>query len=234
MILILWCTGLPVIMNPANSIAVGYTQVVNANLYFGSWATFGCILWICGSLARIVYGLDIAARATPMVKSRQGKWYALVAASVVVMGASIRVFKAFDCSLDVMKKAPTCKQTKFAISAGVIGTLFSIMFSLFQAQFNIPRQTEWAAAFGNLIIWVLGLIFITFGEGPGHSIGNLYFATWGSFILSILIFGECWREYMGLREEAANPSYDEEVQDPTMQDVPMEGGIANVSEEDDL
>jgi hypothetical protein len=219
-------------MNPENSIAVGYTQVIDANLYFASWGTFACILWICGSLAKLLYGFDIAATATPIVKSRQGKWYALVAASIIVMGASIRVFRAFECSLEVMKKAPTCRQTKFAISAGVIGTFVSVLITIFQANYNMAQKHEWFGSIAMLITWTFGLVYITFGEGPGHAIGNLYFATWGSFVLSILIFAECYREYLAIREQAANPftiSDDEVQEEPTMQDIPIVEG-----EDDDV
>jgi hypothetical protein len=209
-------------MNPRNSIAVGYTQVVDANLYFASWGTFACVLWICGSLAKLLYGFDIASRAAPIVKSRQGKWYALVAGSIIVMGASIRIFLAFECSLDAMQKAPTCRQTKFAISAGVIGTLASAMFTIFQNSYTIMREHEWAGSIVMLITWTFGLVYITFGEGPGHSIGNLYFATWGSFVLSVLIFAECCQEFLAIRQQAANPSpSSDEVHESTMQDIPM-------------
>lgn len=220
LLIAIWCAGLPVIMNPANSIAVGYTTVTNANLYFASWGAFACVLWICGSLAKLLYGVDLVAQATPIVKSRKGKWFALVASSIIVMGASIRVFKAFDCTLEVMKKAPTCKQTKFSISAGVIGTCASVLNTLFQANFGVVREHEWAGSIVMLIIWSFGLGFVTFGEGPGHSIGNLYFATWASFVLSILLFAENYLEYLAAKEQAANPTSTEEVPEP-MDDVPI-------------
>lgn len=64
-----------------------------------------------------------------------------------------------------------------------------------------------------VIIWSFGLGFITFGSGPGQNIGNLYFATWGSFILSVLLAGESIREYLGVQEQA-NSGYDGEVESP--------------------
>ena len=223
--LLLWCIGLPIIMNPKDSIAVSYTQVVNANLYFGSWTAFFCILWISANLAKLLYGVDIAARASPLIKSRRGKWYALVAASIVVMCSSIRVFKAFQCSTDEMLKAPTCKQTKYAISAGVLGTVESALCTLWQANYGIGRVHERVAAFLMVIIWALGLIFITFGEGPGHSIGNLYFATWASFILSVLIFAECLNEYLGVQQQASDPSSELPPHETTIEDLSMDIGV---------
>ena len=40
--------------------------------------------------------------------------------------------------------------------------------------------------------------------GPGASVGNLYFATWASFILSILIFADCHKESLVNRDQAAS------------------------------
>ncbi len=209
--IILWAGSLPVIMNPANAIAVGYTDYLNANLYFSSWLSFFVAIWIVGELAKELYGMDVVGMASPMVKAKRGKWYGLVATSLVVLGSSIRVFQAFPCSAQVMSKSPICRQTKFAISAGVIGTLFSIVATLFLTRGNFSHRSDWCSSSIMVIIWSFGLGYITFGEGPGQNIGNLYFATWGSFILSVLLTAESIREYMGLREQAMNPSTEDEA-----------------------
>lgn len=41
-----------------------------------------------------------------------------------------------------------------------------------------------------LIIWVFGIIFVTFGDpstSPGANVGNLYFFTWGSFLVAVYV-----------------------------------------------
>jgi hypothetical protein len=223
-ILVIWAAGLPVIMNPQNSIAVGYTQVENANLYFASWGAFLCILWISGSLGKELYGLDIAGMATPLAKTKRGKYYALVAASLVVLGASIRVFKAFKCTEDAMQQAPTCRKTKFAISAGVIGTVDAALTTLLAASGRMSQPSEWCGSLVMLIIWCFGLGYITFGSGPGHSIGNLYFATWACFVLSVLLCAESYMEYLGHRERGMgtmNEDAEEVPEDLALEEVPV-------------
>jgi len=198
-------------MNPGNSIAVGYTDYLDANLYFSSWLACLSAVWIAGDLAKELYGVDVVGMASPKVKSRRGKWYALIATSLIVMGSSVRVFLAFPCSSQAMAKSPICRQTEFAISAGVIGTLFAMVATLCMAKGNFSQLLDWCSSIVMAIIWCFGLGFITFGSGPGHNIGNLYFATWGSFILSILLVGESYREHMGMRERAEHGmTYDEE------------------------
>jgi hypothetical protein len=223
-IIIIWAGGLPVIMNPANSIAVGYTDYLNANLFFSSWLTFIVAAWIVGDLAKEMYGMDFVGIASPHVKSRRGKWYALIATSLIVMSSSVRVFRAFPCTADVMTKSPTCRQTKFAISAGVIGTLFSMGATLWTGRGNFSHQSDWCSSAVMVIIWSFGLGFITFGSGPGQNIGNLYFATWGSFSLSVLLAAESVREYLGMREQARSGVSGEEnsqTGEPGMLPVPV-------------
>ena len=230
--MLLWATGLPVIMNPSHAIAVSYTQVENANLYFASWLSFFCVLWICFNLGKEVYGMDIILDyARPIAKSKQGHWYALVAASLVVTSASVRVFKADDCSIAAMKNAPICKQTKFAISAGVIATLVSTAVTILMARGRaLPMQYEFLSSIVMFVIWCFGMGFITFGEGPGHAIGNLYFATWACFVLSILICSECYRERLGQQEQSNQAAADAATSDLQLEEIPPgeEDGIDNV------
>lgn len=204
MIVIFWSGALPVIMDPANSIAVGYTDHLNANLYFSSWLSFFIALWIAGELGKEMYGMDLVGMASPVVKAKRGKWYGLIATSLVVLGSSIRVLQAFRCSSNVMAKSPVCRQTKYAISAGVIGTVFALLATFCLARGSFSRKSDWYSSIIMVIIWSFGLGFITFGEGPGQNIGNLYFATWGSFILSVLLVGESFRDYLGFREQTMN------------------------------
>lgn len=202
-IIIIWAGSLPTIMNPANSIAVGFSDYLNANLYFGAWLSFFCALWIAGELARELYGMDLVGtlQSSNMVKGRQGKWYALIATSMIVMSSSVRFFKAFRCASDIMQKAPVCKQTKFAISAGAIGTVFAMMMTIFTARGNHSRSVQWISSAILVVLWSFGLGFVTFGNGPGQNIGNLYFATWASFVLSVWLAAESIRDFMGVRQQ---------------------------------
>ena len=204
-------------MNPKNSIAVSYTEVDNANLYFSSWAAFCCCLWIVGSQAQETCGLDITH-----VAPRKAKAYGLVASSLVVMGSSIRIFKSFKCHRAEMSGVDLCWRTKYAISAGVIGFSIALiwMFVLHMG-LTLVNYEMFGSGF-LLVLWVVGLAFITFGQGPGHSIGNLFFATWVSLIISIFLFAESVRAYLGGQEAAQQQSTTEEAHESTVPAIDME------------
>jgi hypothetical protein len=188
-----WGLGLPAIMNPKHAIAVDQREVVNANLFFSSWACFCCCLWLVGSLAKEVVGFNIVEN-TP---AKKAKIYGLVASSLVVMGSSIRVFRSFQCSNIAMTSVQVCRQSKFAISIGVIGFFVALAWT-YVAHINLEHiQYEFYGSSALLIMWVFGLAFITFGDGPGASVGNLYFATWISLVLVIFLFADSLRAYFG-------------------------------------
>lgn len=179
-------------MNPSNNIAVGIDIIVDANVYFSSWGAFVCSLLLCGGLAREIYGFDIAGRATPIAKTRLGKWYVLVAASFVVMVASVRVFIAEECTKSDTVE-PKCRKTKFAISAGVIGTIVSGIITLITLKFGKMKLAyEWEGALVMVVIWAVGSSQITAGDGPGQSVGNLvsYQYTPSFFLVSFVIIME--------------------------------------------
>jgi hypothetical protein len=200
-ILALWITGLPVIMNPSNNIAVGINEIVDANLYFSSWGAFVCALVLCGNIIREMYGFDILGHVSPIARTRQGRWYILVFSSLLVIIESIVAHIADHCEDEVMRIAPRCVKTNYAIGASVTGFMFSAAITLFTFKTG-PLQLfhEWTAAFIMLIIFTIDLLYVTVGKGPGSSVGNLYLSTWACFILSILIFADCHLETVANRE----------------------------------
>ena len=129
-------------MNPSNSIAVGYTQIVNGNLYIGSWICFSCTVYIVGNLLHDLFGQRQQEGGIPVgagsgnldLKSlfwntRRGKWYALVVTSGIVLSSSVRTYQAFDCYLSSMTSVNVCVDTKVGITMSVIGGLLAILFS---------------------------------------------------------------------------------------------------------
>jgi hypothetical protein len=142
---LLWCVGLIIIMNPSNSIAVGYTQIVNGNLYIGSWICFSCTVYIVGNLLHDLFGnqrqqeggIPVGAGSgsdnldlkSLFWNTRRGKWYALVVTSGIVLSSSVRTYQAFDCYLSGMTSVNVCIDTKVGITMSVIGGILAVLFS---------------------------------------------------------------------------------------------------------
>ena len=124
------------------------------------------------------------------------KWYALMVCSIVVMVSSAKIHKNFSCKndeflYDFVKQI--CKRNKFAISLGVLGTVIGLVMSVLTSK-GITTLQELVVSIVTLIFFTFGVGFITFGEGSGTVIGNLYFSTWFSFSLSVSLFIHCARD----------------------------------------
>jgi len=227
-VLIFWSIGLPTIMNPSNSIAVGNDQIINANLYLASWVCFGCIFFIMGDLVdTMVNGpegtaaglsrLDpetgeyiTAAPFSPVYyrrlwETRRGKWFALTAITGIAMSASARIYQADGCGQYIKDGNNTCRDTKVAISMTVIGAMLSvIMVVVSGTDISMAEYIEKIGALATSFVYIVVLGVTTFGDGPGRSLGNLFFATWGGFVISLLIAVDCFHDWISQRALAAS------------------------------
>jgi hypothetical protein len=103
----------------------------------------------------------------------------------------------------------------------------------------LPKHADLIASGVFLIMWCFGVGFITFGGGPGSTIGNLYFSTWISFILSIVMFSGNFSEYLSSRGEFTATSQPERPWDveeggktaPGITEVEGEGDIIHSSQD---
>lgn len=202
-----WGAGLPVIMKPGNRIATNPDGViVNANLYFFSWLSFGACLFLSGSLMQESAGIDVTK--TP---PKTARWFGLAAASLVVMGASARLFKN-ECNgnfsvasfnADGQGHDPAskyCTRCKLGISIGVIGFVIALVMT-YLSKLGLTVLIELVVSTILLAMWCFGVGYITFGTAPGSFIGNLYFACWICFILCVFLFAQGFREFMSGRLE---------------------------------
>jgi hypothetical protein len=144
---------------------------------------------INGNLGQEAVGQDILTNAHP----KTTKWYALAACSLVMLASSISFHQSFHCKSFSTKP---CNINKFAISLGVLGGLTGMGMSYLTTKKTLTILHEVAVSMLSFIFFTFGLIFITFGSGPGTTIGNLYFSTWLGFIVSFTLISECGREFM--------------------------------------
>lgn len=203
-----WAAGLPAIMNPNNRIAVATpadtnvgSVVVNANLYFFSWCAFACTIFLCASLLQDMMNISLS-----LIAAKVARWFALIASTLIVLGCAARTFKAASCSNpdgddDSNTTNEYCRRCKLAISLGVIGfTMSTIMTVLLLLKQQLTALSEFVINALFLVLWCFGVSYITFGASPGSTIGNLYFSTWLTFLMSVFSFAVSFREYVASRQ----------------------------------
>eukprot|EP00978_Attheya_sp_CCMP212_P028474 scaffold98424_cov56-Attheya_sp.AAC.1 len=191
-----WVVALPTIMNPSNDIAVSGSNAVNlvisnANIYFFSWASFIAALYIAGSCAQEARGPNDSA-----IGFEKAKWLGLCASSLIMLSSSSKFFYSYGCSQDGLSSTQTCKRTKYAVSLGVIGTVFATAMVCMASKGNASYTVQVAVSFILFTMYCFGVGYITFENGPGDSISNLYFSTWAGFIISLFLFASSVKQMM--------------------------------------
>jgi hypothetical protein len=196
-----WAATVSIVTNTSNALgvseALGPTnQVLNGNLYYFSWAGFVTAIVLLVSYLQSAYGVDVMGEARNR-GARLTLWAGMLASALVVMGSSARV-KNDDCSPNLTFSETYCTRTKFALSLGVIGVAFSLIV-VFAKLKDISSSflLELVASTLLAILNGFGVAFITSAKGPGSAIGNLYYFSWVSCLVSAFLLVECFNQYTG-------------------------------------
>jgi hypothetical protein len=194
---LVWLLSLLITMHSEDSWAVnGIGEIRMANLYYFSWASI------------IVSAVQMMSYAEPIVgyKSREYMfvvWAAIVKVCMVILGASLHVWHGVSetCqgTLDEFEDEGDlrfCIRTKFAIVAALVGIVSGwtvlgsrILGCPIPTRFRI--QTETCISVMLVLVFSVGVALITGIGGPGQSVGDLFYASWLSFLVSIGIFVAC-------------------------------------------
>ena len=207
-LLALWSAAIAIIQNPKNllatvaNISTKSENIKNANLYFFSWASFLSVVFVCASLAQQVKLFDVRT-----IPQKLLSWYLLLVSSVVVLGTSSNVVKDACAINDEL----LCNRTRYATSIGVIVAFLSLLQI---SMSHIGKHSKWMEMSFSVIALVLfsvGVGYITAADGPGSTIGNLFFSTWISFILSVTLAFSTFKDFT-LTEPPATSSGHESVE----------------------
>jgi hypothetical protein len=202
---VFWAVTVAVVSNASSGLAVDSEMdntIVNGNLYYFSWAGFVTSVMLVVAYLRGVFGVDV----TGEMKNRAARltlWSGLLACQLVVMGSSANVFDK-DCAPQTQSDT-FCARTKYGLSLGVIGTIFSLAVVAMKMLTAVaPFVVEGALSFFLCIMNGFGVAFITSAKGPGSPIGNLYYFTWLSFLCTLMLVASCYDDYanVGIPEES--------------------------------
>ena len=148
----------------------------NGNLYYFLWAGFIRSIMLLVNYLRHMFNVDVAG-AIRNRSARLTAWSALLATSLVVMGASANFF---DTTCGGGEQNGKCSRAVFGIVLGALSTLASVgIVGIKIATSKAPFLVEVAAASLLLILYIFGVSIITSQQGPGAPLGNLYYFTWG-------------------------------------------------------
>lgn len=189
-----WAATVTIVSDARNSLAVDEGgAVTNGNLYYFSWAGFVTSIMLIVSYLRGAYGVDVAGEIRNRA-ARLTQWSALLAAQLIVMGATANIFDqrcAPQSESDVF-----CRRTSFGIAIGVIGTVFALVIvGMKISTTSISFMVESTFAIILTILNAFGVAYLTSAKGPGSALGNLYYFSWISLVFSAILVASCFETY---------------------------------------
>lgn len=226
-LLFLWTVLVAVVTSPTTGLAVEDDGAVAlANLYYFTWAGFITGVVLLASYVESTYGISVTHSFQNRNNGRNDNhnnaeniktpsmafifWSALMTSSLVVMGTSADIYNR-NCEVDVEDKPqPFCSRTVFAIAAGVMGTISSLLVIIAKLLYlTVPFLGEVFLCALLFIIYGFELMYATAANGPAGPLGNLYYFSWISFFLCFGI-GKCLYEDYVYAMEVAEIEYEED------------------------
>jgi heme exporter protein D len=187
-----WAAVMPVINDGDNQLAATGTQAItNPNLYFFSWLAFLMSFFIFFDFMKHKF-LD--KEEIHGEYFQVFSWAGLMATSFIVLANSSRLFNDSNCddAEDGSLLEDKCKRTKLAVGIGTVSTIIALVWLLLMAclmETRFGKIIDLVLVLLNIVMWTCGIAYITFGgeKAPAQTMGNLYFFTWASFALSVLM-----------------------------------------------
>lgn len=228
------------ITSPDRGLAVDKDGAIySGNMYYFGWASFINGIVIASSYIESVYGIHVRNSMRSNSTSFT-YWVALLAAMLVEMGTSSNIYNR-NCDID-NKPQPFCQRTVLAISIGTIGVVLSLMIVVMKMVCGAaPFLFEAGTACFLFAMCVMELVYVTDAQGPGSALGNLYYFSWLSFLLTLMVGKACHEEYIEAQQIVEQQQQTANQSMPTLENVVddidddgEEKGLRKISDEDEV
>ncbi len=195
---------------PAKGLSVDeFGAVRNGNIYYFSWFAFLNNLYLASCYVKSVHKIDITQRCRDISSASSSPatfvyWFMLLLSSVIVMSTSISLGMK-NCTADdgEEKVQPYCSRTILGIIVGAIATILSsttLAMMNHLSTMTLPFLGEVGRVGLLFILYCFEVAYVTDGSGPGAPLGNLYYSSWISLLLTMKIGFECYDAYVQVQD----------------------------------
>lgn len=166
------------------------------NMYYFAWAGLFNGIFILSSYIESTFGINVGQT----MKARSSSftyWSALLMSSMIVMGTAADVYNR-NCDVAVEDKVqPFCKRSVLAVTVGTIGVLLSLVIVIMKISLGAaPFLMEVGLAVLLFLLYIFEVAYVTDIQGPGSPLGNLYYFSWISFLLTFMVGKACYDDYV--------------------------------------
>jgi len=198
LILLIFSTVLVAIVSgPDRGLAVDKNGAVFiGNMYYFAWAGLINGVIILANYMESAYGINV----TETMRLRSSSftyWSALLACSLVVMGTSADLYNR-NCDVpNEEKPQPFCSQTVMGVVTGTIAVVLSLIIVALKISLGAaPFLVEVGMNVLLFILYIVEIAVVTDSGGPGSPLGNLYYFSWISFLLTFGVGKACHEDYV--------------------------------------
>jgi hypothetical protein len=182
-----------------------------------SWISWACSVRLFYLFTKDYKDIDLI-NAFRYGGTRCVKWYILLFTSCAMLVSSIYVFVSTDCRSrgnldDDHNNIVYCRRTALSLGLGASFTFITTMV-LIEIKFvndyskDLLLDGESLFSFTIFLSNAIAIIFVTGFDGPAAGINTLYFAVWGTFLVSGQLSISCVVDLMERsndRKEHKNP-----------------------------
>lgn len=210
--------------NPAHGLAINTNGGIGfGNLYYSTWITFFISTWLLLSYVRTERGIDVIIELSNK-GTRFRTWVGVVASSVIVMGSAASCYDARcllqpqyhndnnhndgstseeegGAGHDNERSTNYCRRAAFGVAVGIIGCAIGISIAAMRLSYIVGNEgskivfiIECICGLVLLVMYSFAVAYLTGEVSPGGPLGNLYYSTWITFAMVLLIIASCLEE----------------------------------------
>jgi len=208
----LWSILVAIVSDTRHGLATDANgSISNGNLYYFSWAGLVTGVGLTTSFIRSIHGIDVVGHLKNRALRLQN-WIWLGMFGLIQMGSSARIF-GNHCGSDSVAmgvkvgSVSFCRNCQLGVALGIITTIVSLVVVI--SKINITSSNRLASLFTAEMVMsgmligseAVGVAFLTSQGGPGAPLNNLYYSTWGTLVMSLILVASCVEEYSSSKGE---------------------------------
>jgi len=193
-----WIGGVAVMSDSNNDLAVNEEgRVQNGNLYYFSWAAFVWSVTLFANYLRSVYSIDVVGETQNRAK-RLTMWSSMLVISIIIMSNCAQIYHSSCAGDDAIHDGGSffCATAMMGTSFGTLCTVLCLQICLVKIhdQSHVPAVSEALMVGIVLTLYTIGVALLTSDKGPAAPLGNLYYASWAAFLVSLMLAKSCFED----------------------------------------
>ncbi|KAL7484549.1 hypothetical protein ACHAW6_010184 [Cyclotella cf. meneghiniana] len=220
----LWSALVAIVSDTRHGLATDFSgSISNGNLYYFSWAGLVTGVALMTSFVRTIYGIDVLGELKNRALRLQS-WVWLAMFGLIQMGSSARLFDnhcgTSSGGLGEAEKGTVtfCRRCQLGVALGFITTITAMIVVVLKI--GITSSNKLSSLFTAEMVMsgmmigseAVGVAFLTGQGGPGAPLNNLYYSTWGTLVVSLVLVASCVEDYSSAKGEIIRSRLGEEAE----------------------